>query len=77
MKFDFIIENLPYQDEAIGDNNTFAPPIYHKFHENAYGVGNVVEMFHPARFLFNAGNTPKQWNRWQMTGRDLTGRFIR
>lgn len=63
MKFDFIIGNPPYQDETIGDNKGFAPPIYHKFLENAYGVGNVVEMIHPARFLFNAGSTPKQWNK--------------
>ena len=63
MKFDFIIGNPPYQDEAIGDNKTFAPPIYHKFLENAYAISEVVEMIHPARFLFNAGNTPKQWNQ--------------
>lgn len=63
MKFDFIIGNPPYQDEAIGDNKTFAPPIYHKFLENAYAISDVVEMIHPARFLFNAGNTPKQWNQ--------------
>ena len=63
MKFDFIIGNPPYQDETLGDNKGFAPPIYHKFLDNAYGVGNVVELIHPARFLFNAGSTPKQWNQ--------------
>ncbi len=62
MKFDFVIGNPPYQDETIGDNKGFAPPVYHKFLENAYKVGDVVEMIHPARFLFNAGSTPKQWN---------------
>ena len=30
--------------------------------ESAYEIGEVVEMIHPARFLFNAGSTPKQWN---------------
>lgn len=62
MKFDFVIGNPPYQEETIGDNKGFAPPVYHKFLENAYQFGEVVEMIHPARFLFNAGSTPKQWN---------------
>ena len=31
--------------------------------EGAYDVGNIVELVHPARFLFNAGATPKAWNR--------------
>lgn len=63
MKFDFIIGNPPYQDEAIGENTTFAPPIYHKFLDAAYGIAERVELIHPARFLFNAGNTPKHWNK--------------
>lgn len=62
-KFDFIIGNPPYQDETIGSNKGFAPPIYHEFLENAYRMGSVVEMIHPARFLFRAGSTPKQWNQ--------------
>ena len=63
MKFDFIIGNPPYQDETLGENKGFAPPIYHKFLENAYQIADVVELIHPARFLFNAGSTPKQWNK--------------
>ena len=62
MKFDFVIGNPPYQDETLGDNKGFAPPVYHKFLEAAYKIANTVEMIHPARFLFNAGSTPKQWN---------------
>lgn len=63
MKFDFVIGNPPYQDETLGDNKGFAPPVYHKFLEEAYKIANTVEMIHPARFLFNAGSTPKQWNK--------------
>lgn len=63
MKFDFVIGNPPYQDETLGENKGFAPPIYHKFLENAYQIADVVELIHPARFLFNAGSTPKQWNK--------------
>lgn len=62
MKFDFVIGNPPYQDETLGDNKGYAPPVYHKFLESAYDIGETVEMIHPARFLFNAGSTPKQWN---------------
>lgn len=62
MKFDFVIGNPPYQDETLGDNKGYAPPVYHKFLESAYEISEIVEMIHPARFLFNAGSTPKQWN---------------
>lgn len=63
MKFDFIIGNPPYQDETIGENKGYAPPIYHMFLENAYQLSDRVELIHPARFLFNAGSTPKAWNQ--------------
>ncbi len=63
MKFDFVIGNPPYQDETIGDNDTYAPPIYNHFMDEAYKIGEKVELIHPARFLFNAGSTPKAWNQ--------------
>lgn len=63
MKFDFVIGNPPYQDKTIGDNKTFAPSIYHFFLDEAFKVSDKVELIHPARFLFNAGRTPKKWNR--------------
>lgn len=63
MNFDYIIGNPPYQDETIGDNKGFAPPVYDKFIDGAYQIGDKVELIHPARFLFNAGSTPKQWNK--------------
>lgn len=63
MKFDFVIGNPPYQDNTIGDNATYALPIYHMFMEASYSVSDKVELIHPARFLFNAGSTPKDWNK--------------
>lgn len=63
MKFDFIIGNPPYQDETLGENKGYAPPIYHLFLDGAYQVADKVELIHPARFLFNAGSTPKAWNQ--------------
>lgn len=60
MKFDFCIGNPPYQEtkEATSDM-----PVYNDFMEAAYGVADKVELITPARFLFNAGKTPKMWNK--------------
>ena len=63
MKFDYIIGNPPYQDETVGNQKAFAPPIYNKFMDEAYKIADIVELIHPARFLFNAGGTPKEWNQ--------------
>jgi hypothetical protein len=60
--FDYVIGNPPYQDETLGDNKGFAPPVYDKFLNSAFETADAVEMIHPARFLFNAGSTPKAWN---------------
>lgn len=63
MKFDFVIGNPPYQDNTLGDNEGYAPPIYHLFMDESFKVANKVELITPARFLFNAGSTPKPWNK--------------
>ena len=63
MKFDFVIGNPPYQDNTLGDNEGYAPPIYHLFMNEAFKIANKVELITPARFLFNAGSTPKKWNK--------------
>ncbi len=62
MKFDFAIGNPPYQEEA-GGTCTSDKPIYHLFMDEAYKVADKVELITPARFLFNAGATPKAWNK--------------
>ena len=61
-KFDVVIGNPPYQEESTGEG-TQAPPIYHKFMEEAYKIANRVSFITPARFLYNAGATPKAWNK--------------
>ena len=61
-KFDVIIGNPPYQDKTIGNNDTYAPPVYNQFIDESYEIADKVELIHPARFLFNAGSTPKAWN---------------
>lgn len=59
MKFDYIIGNPPYQEET---KDTSDKPVYDKFMEGAYQVGEKVELITPARFLFNAGKTPRDFN---------------
>ena len=61
MKFDAIVGNPPYQIMATGDANG-SDPIYHLFIDAACKLGEKVSFIHPARFLFNAGKTPKDWN---------------
>nr|WP_307989871.1 Eco57I restriction-modification methylase domain-containing protein [uncultured Niameybacter sp.] len=61
MKFDFAIGNPPYQEE--NESNGRKPPIYHLFMEQTYQIANAVELITPARFLFEAGQTPKKWNQ--------------
>lgn len=58
-KFDFSIGNPPYQEsiEATSDK-----PVYNDFMDAAYTIAEKVELITPARFLFNAGKTPKAWN---------------
>ncbi len=60
-KFDVVIGNPPYQEEAQGDG-TRDTPVYHLFMDAAYEVGVKAVLITPARFLFNAGFTPKAWN---------------
>lgn len=65
------IGNPPYQDTALGNNITYAPPIYHEFMEEAYIIANKVSLITPARFLFNAGSTPKLWNEKMLSDEHL------
>lgn len=59
MKFDFVIGNPPYQEET---NDTSDMPVYNFFMDGAYDLGDVCCFITPARFLFDAGKTPKSWN---------------
>lgn len=61
-KFDVAIGNPPYQDELVGDNGAKAPPLYHLFMDAAFEVSERTVLVTPARFLSNAGQTPKSWN---------------
>lgn len=69
IRFDYIIGNPPYQDE--NDANGRQPPIYDRFMDESYPIGDVVELITPARFLFNAGQTSKAWNKKMLADEHL------
>lgn len=60
MKFDFCIGNPPYQES--GDTNNKAEALYPYFYDIAETIADKYMLISPARFLFNAGLTSKEWN---------------
>ena len=58
MKFNAIVGNPPYQEE---NGSTRKPPVYHVFYDIAFRLCDKVSLITPARFLFRAGQTPKEW----------------
>ena len=70
MKFDVIIGNPPYQEETASDS-TRKPPIFNFFMDEAYKNSKKVSLITPARFLFNAGYTPKEWDKRMLNDEHL------
>ena len=68
MKFDVVIGNPPYQEET---KDTSDKPIYNYFMSEAYKFADKVCFITPARFLFNAGKTPKKWNAKMLDDKHL------
>jgi superfamily II DNA or RNA helicase len=60
MKFDAVVGNPPYQESTDGYNRQ--EPIYQYFYDSAESIGQKYCLISPARFLFNAGLTKKEWN---------------
>lgn len=59
MKFNAVVGNPPYQDKS---ESTRKPPIYNEFYDLAFELSSLVVYITPGRFLFDAGQTPQQWN---------------
>ena len=57
MKFNAVVSNPPYN---IGINKE---PLYHLFIDLGRQASELGSIIHPGRFLFNAGKTPKKWNK--------------
>ena len=74
MKFDYVIGNPPYQDgESI---STRKPPVYNLFMDATYPLADKVELITPARFLFDAGQTPKAWNKKMLNDEHLKALYF-
>lgn len=74
MKFDYVIGNPPYQEEAKG-TSTSDDPIYHYFVDESYKISKKVILVTPARFLFNAGKTPKAWNNKMLEDKNIAVKY--
>lgn len=59
MKFKAIVGNPPYQQNSESSNRN--EPIYHLFYDSAFNLSDIVTFITPGRFLFRAGQTPKEW----------------
>ena len=59
MKFNAVIGNPPYQVTTVGTSDA---AVYHLFMDVAFKTGTHATLITPARFLFNAGKTPKEFN---------------
>ena len=68
MKFDAVVGNPPYQDSQVNNHN---PPVYHLFLDLAYNIAPIGSLITPGRFLFGAGDTPKEWNKKFLTDERL------
>lgn len=70
VKFDVVIGNPPYQSETEG-TRTSDKSIYHLFYDLAMDIAPIITLITPARWLFNAGDTPKAWNEKMLNSSNL------
>ena len=75
MKFDVIVGNPPYQESAKGES-TKDTPVYNYFYDLSAKVGTKYCLISPARFLFNAGSTEKEWNKKMLTDKHISVKFF-
>ena len=59
MKFNAIVGNPPYQ---VTTERTSDMPVYNYFMDVSFKISDKVTLITPARYLFDAGKTPHEWN---------------
>ena len=68
MKFDVVVGNPPYQESR---EDTLDYALYNYFYDLSEKVSSKYCLISPARFLFNAGSTDKEWNKKMLSDRHL------
>lgn len=60
MQVEAVVGNPPYQKQI---ENTSDEQIYNRFMDLSYELSDDAVLITPAKFLYNAGKTPKKWNQ--------------
>ena len=60
VNFNVVVGNPPYQKSKEGTSDE---QIYNEFMDIGYAISPRCCFISPAKFLFNAGKTPKEWNQ--------------
>ena len=76
VKFEAVVGNPPYNEDSQGES-TGSNPIYHNFIDLAQYLSSINVFITPARYLFNAGKTPKTWNKKMLEDSHLSIAYYR
>jgi len=68
MKFDAVVGNPPYDEQLTNNRKT---PIYPYFYDSSFTIAKISILISPARFLFDAGLTNKQWNKKMLNDKHI------
>ncbi len=68
MRFDVVVGNPPYQESR---QDTRDDAIYNYFYDLAEQISDKYCLISPARFLFNAGSTDRNWNEKMLNDKHL------
>ena len=68
VKFEAVIGNPPYQESTVNTSDT---SVYDKYLDIGYSISSIGCFITPAKFLFNVGKTPKQWNNEMLNDEHL------
>ena len=72
--FALVIGNPPYQEDVKNEGDR-PNPIYNRFMDLVYSTSDKAILITPGRFLFNAGQTPKEWNEKMLDDKHLRVAF--